>query len=231
MPCGDALGMIVCRPVFHSAIFHFVIERTRDAGRLALGYRLAPEDRAGSRSPATPKGSYDFVGGLQRFAAMVPALSAPATDRNPGPARFLRPQSIAAWCARYAAGYRRSARAGEIRNLINGCRRGCGGSCTLPGIRRAGVGGDAAFLCLVGGHAAVSGLWKNHSSFHLMPCSEAAMRIACMSSSDGATPFSQRETLACVTPANAANSAWVAPKTSFRMYRIAFIVRILCANG
>ena len=64
-----------------------------------------------------------------------------------------------------------------------------------------------------------------------MPRSQAAARIDCISERDGAMPLSHLDTVACVTPAMAANSACVTENTFFRMFFIAFMTRILCANG
>lgn len=68
-----------------------------------------------------------------------------------------------------------------------------------------------------------AGTSKNQLSSHAMPRSNAAERIAFISSAVGATPFSHRDTDAWVTPASAANSAWVALNTVLRMKRIALI--------
>ncbi|WP_445438789.1 hypothetical protein [Daeguia caeni] len=64
---------------------------------------------------------------------------------------------------------------------------------------------------------------KNQASSHLSFRSKAAARMAFISSSDGATPFSHLDIVACVTPAKAENSAWVSLKTFFRMCRSVFM--------
>lgn len=60
------------------------------------------------------------VGGLQRFAVMkTRADTALAYGWRTNATIFLRPQNIAAWFARYAAGYRRKERAGGNRCRVS----------------------------------------------------------------------------------------------------------------
>lgn len=82
-----------------------------------------------------------------------------------------------------------------------------------------------------GGHWATAvGTSKNQLSFQAMPRAFAPSRILCISSREGETPFSQRETEPCRTPAIEANSAWFTLKTWVRMYRIGFMRQILFAK-
>nr|WP_311272210.1 MULTISPECIES: hypothetical protein [unclassified Rhizobium] len=84
------------------------------------------------------------------------------------------------------------------------------------------------------GHAVTSGASKKKRSSHSIFRFSAAKRIAFISSRDGAPPFSQRDTVACVTPAREENSAWLTLKTFFRMCFIVLIdtdnmrKRIIC---
>nr|WP_245447522.1 hypothetical protein [Nitratireductor sp. OM-1] len=134
---------------------------------------------------------------------------------------------------------------------------GCAFRETSPETRRRGqchISGEEVGNAVLGGtvltkrgHSAASGVgfssdWKNHPSSQSIPLWTAASLIFRISSSEGDTSLSQRETLACVTPMSAANSTWVASNISLRMYRIAFIGAhtmrkrifiklLLCASG